>query len=148
MADCSVVHLQRSLTISSFSFGNSFRQSWVSKPFSILKYQGFLKSLHYGDHQFTHMHLHLPLLLRAYRVRLNVFFSVSSCTFTYRLRRGTCTRLYCCTFAFSVKTKVKYSFCFQKDGNFMQKETLCQSIRFGNSKLIRFFFSLSIFLTF
>ena len=37
-----------------------------------------------------------------FRVRLNVFFSVSSRTFTYRLRRGTCSRLYCCAFAFSV----------------------------------------------
>ena len=97
---------------SSLSFGNSCRQSWVSKPFSILKYQGFLKSLHYGDHQFTHMHPHLPLLSLAYRVRVNVFFSVCSRTFTYRLGRGTFTCLYCCAFAFSVKTRVKYSFCF------------------------------------
>ena len=43
---------------------------------------------------------------------VNVFFSVSSHTFTHRLRRGTFRRLYCWAFAFSVKTKVKYSFCF------------------------------------
>ena len=117
MADCSVVHLQRSLTISSLSYGNSCRQSWVSKPFSILKYQGFLKSLHYGDHQFTHMHLHLPLLLRAYRVRVNVFFSVSSRTFTYRLRWGTFTRLYLYTVARSysvLKVKLSITSVFKK----------------------------------
>ena len=148
MADCSVVHLQRSLTISSLSFGNSCRLSWVSKPFSIFKYQGFLKSLHYGDHQLTHMHLHLPLLIWAYRVRVNVFFLVSSRTFTYRLGRGIFTRLYCCAFTFSVKLKLSIVSAF-KTTVISYKRKLCASRSdLVILSLLGFFFSLSIFLTF